>query len=308
MVGLGWARGANALVTVGLAAGLALAWPIGARAQDADATQTVPSVLPLQLASLPPRAALEDSERRAAEPFGLETSPVIGGGLLDKWNGVRRKLPRERRILARCRQGAACPPAARRFLAVIESARAQEGLERIAEVNRSVNLAIRPVDDMTQYGVPDLWASPLMTFQSNAGDCEDYAIAKYVALQELGFSEQDLRLVVVDLRATGEDHAVTAVRHDGRWLILDNLTPQMLEDVDVAELDPLFVLDRDGARRLMTAPTRPPAIDNVAAISSRMPDQMRARWRTRGAWVTVRTDGAEADAIRTRCGPDTSSP
>ena len=55
-----------------------------------------------------------------------------------------------------------------------------------------------------------------MAFASNAGDCEDYAIAKYVALQEIGIAAADLRLVVVHDEATKQDHAVAAVRYDGR--------------------------------------------------------------------------------------------
>ena len=36
-----------------------------------------------------------------------------------------------------------------------------------------------------------------VTFNTGAGDCEDYAIAKYVALQTAGISAEDLRIVVV---------------------------------------------------------------------------------------------------------------
>ena len=124
---------------------------------------------------------------RTSEPFGLQISSLVKGHLQSKWNSVKSKLPREHRILVHCRINAAtCPPAAKRFLTVIDKALTREGLLRIAEINRAINLDIRPVDDMTQYGVVDLWASPLMAFSSNAGDCEDYAIAKYVALREIG--------------------------------------------------------------------------------------------------------------------------
>jgi len=40
------------------------------------------------------------------------------------------------------------------------------------------------------------------------GDCEDYAIAKYVALREAGFPQDDLQLVLVRDRAVRQDHAV----------------------------------------------------------------------------------------------------
>jgi predicted transglutaminase-like cysteine proteinase len=50
------------------------------------------------------------------------------------------------------------------------------------------------MNDCTQYGYADFWASPLQTLGSGAGDCEDYAIVKYVALRGLGILPDDLRL------------------------------------------------------------------------------------------------------------------
>jgi predicted transglutaminase-like cysteine proteinase len=58
---------------------------------------------------------------------------------------------------------------------------------------------------VAQWGEVDVWSSPLVTFNTGAGDCEDYAIAKYVALQMTGISAEDLRIVVVlDLDRNGE--------------------------------------------------------------------------------------------------------
>ncbi len=97
--------------------------------------------------------------------------------------------------------------------------------------------------DLAQYGFPDIWASPLMTFGSGAGDCKDYAIAKYVALRETGLAPDDLRLVIVYNRSAHEDHMVAAARIDGRWLILDNRTMRLVVDHDIVDLTPLAVLD-----------------------------------------------------------------
>lgn len=194
----------------------------------------------------------------ADEPFGLEASAPIKGALQEKWAGVKRALPREANIMARCRDNfEACAPAAKRFLAVIERAVSRKDWARVAEVNRTINLTIKAVNDMTQYGVRDLWASPLMTFASGAGDCEDLAIAKYVALHEIGFSDDDLRLIIVRDHTANEDHAVTAIRYDGRWLILDNKKLDILEDRSIAEFDPLFVIDGDGIKRIEARSLKP---------------------------------------------------
>jgi len=90
------------------------------------------------------------------------------------------------KTVALCRfDRARCPSAAAlRFLSIIDSARGREGLARLGEINRSINLAIRPMSDLMQYHVEDLWSSPLATLAAGAGDCEDYAIAKFVALRE----------------------------------------------------------------------------------------------------------------------------
>ena len=55
-----------------------------------------------------------------------------------------------------------------------------------------------------------------------AGDCEDYAILKFLALRHAGVASADLKLLIVHDRPTRSDHAVVAVRLDERWLVLDN--------------------------------------------------------------------------------------
>jgi len=94
----------------------------------------------------------------SAEPFGLSVSRVFAGPLREKWRSVERKLDDERVQLALCdgdRERCASP-AALRFLAIVDSARERDGRARLGEVNRAVNLAIRPMSDqahMTEYWV-----------------------------------------------------------------------------------------------------------------------------------------------------------
>jgi predicted transglutaminase-like cysteine proteinase len=192
-----------------------------------------------------------DLIRKSAEPFGLSASRVSSGGLREKWMGVERKLDDERVQLALCDgDRARCvSPAALQFLAIVDNARAREGRARLGEINRAINLAIRPMSDMAQYGQIDVWSSPLDTFATGAGDCEDYAIAKFVALGMAGVSPDDLRIVVVRDTIYGEDHAVTMARLEGRWLTLDNRRMAMVEDADLRNSRPLFVIDDHGVMR-----------------------------------------------------------
>jgi predicted transglutaminase-like cysteine proteinase len=193
---------------------------------------------------------------RSAEPFGLSASTLSTGGLREKWLGLERKLDDERVQLALCDgdRDRCASPAALQFLAIVDSARARDGRARIGEINRAINLAIRPISDLAQYGAIDVWSSPLVTFTNGAGDCEDYAIAKFVALRQAGISPDDLRIVIMRDTIRSEDHAVTAVRLDGQWLTLDNRRMAMVEDAHVRNHRPLFVIDQDGVMQYVDTP------------------------------------------------------
>jgi predicted transglutaminase-like cysteine proteinase len=188
------------------------------------------------------------------EPFGLNTVPVSNGEVLSKWIGVEADIRAENDILSRCRASAElCPAAARRFLAIVDQGQAQTGRARIGIINRAINLAIRPMSDLAQWGVIDRWSAPLVTLTTGLGDCEDYAIAKYVALKEVGMAAEDVKLIIVRDLAVGGEHAVVAVRFDGHWIILDNRWLILVEDSQIRQMVPLFVLDQSGVREF--APT-----------------------------------------------------
>jgi predicted transglutaminase-like cysteine proteinase len=167
--------------------------------------------------------------------------------VLAKWTELQSRIVADQATLAACRSGiGVCPAAAQRLLSLIETGRHRHGRARLGEINRAVNLSIRPVSDWVQYGVEDFWAAPLATMSSGAGDCEDYAIVKYVALREAGVPEDDLHLVIVRDVKHQANHAVVAVRADDEWLILDNRTFIMLNADDARHYWPLFVLDARG--------------------------------------------------------------
>jgi predicted transglutaminase-like cysteine proteinase len=203
--------------------------------------------------------------RKSAEPFGLFVSKVSAGALREKWLGVERKLDDERVQLALCDgdRERCVSPAALQLLAIVDNARARDGRARLGEINRAINLAIRPMSDLAQYGQVDVWSSPLVTFATGAGDCEDYAIAKFVALRLAGVSPDDLRIVVTRDTIHGEDHAVAVARLDDRWLTLDNRRMAMVEDTDVRNIRPLFVIDQNDVMKYVD--TAPAMVLNDAA-------------------------------------------
>jgi predicted transglutaminase-like cysteine proteinase len=193
---------------------------------------------------------------RSTEPFGLGAWGLSAGTLSDKWQALARKLDDDRVQIALCDgdREHCVSPAALRFLAIVDQGRAREGRARLGEINRAINLAIRPVSDLQQYGEEDVWSSPLATFSHGAGDCEDYAIAKYVALRQAGIAARDLRIVILHDTLHREDHAVAAARLDGHWLMLDDQRMAMVEDADARFVRPLFVIDDTGIAKYAEAP------------------------------------------------------
>jgi predicted transglutaminase-like cysteine proteinase len=208
----------------------------------------------------------------SAEPFGLFTATLSAGGIVDKWLGVEHKLDDERVQLALCDgdRERCVSPAALQLLAIVDHARSREGRARLGEINRAINLAIRPMSDMAQYGQIDVWSSPLVTFTTGAGDCEDYAIAKYVALRLAGISSDDLRIVVMHNILRNEGHAVVAARLDGRWLTLDNNRMAMVEDSYLRNyFRPLFVIDQRSVMKYVDTPVMAsaPARDSAPSLA-----------------------------------------
>ena len=191
-----------------------------------------------------------DLEVRSDEPFGVATAALTKGAVLEKWLNVEREVDDERLVLRMCEENrTSCQsPTALQFLAIVDSGRTLEGRARIGNINRAINLKLKPMSDLALYGAEDVWSPPLATLAIGAGDCEDYAIAKFVALQEAGISPDDLRIVILRDDHREEDHAVVAARLDGNWLMLDNRHMAMVEDHDLRRYRPVFLVDRNGVK------------------------------------------------------------
>jgi predicted transglutaminase-like cysteine proteinase len=212
------------------------------------------------------RAGNLDTAGPPAEPFGLPAFALSGGGLRAKWLEVTRRIDDERVQLALCDgdRDHCASDAALKLLAIVDEGRSSEGRARLGQINRAINLAIYPMSDLAQYGEIDVWSSPLATFARGTGDCEDYAIAKFMALRLTGIPARDLRIVVLRDILQNEDHAVAAARLDGQWLLLDNRRMAMIDDTHVRNYRPLFVIDETTVMKYLD-------VSDVAAL----PDQDR---------------------------------
>jgi predicted transglutaminase-like cysteine proteinase len=102
-------------------------------------------------------------------------------------------------------------------------------------------------DDIIHWRVEDYWATPAETVASNGGDCEDYAIAKYFLLKELGVPLSRLRMVYVRAGRTAQAHMVLAYypRPDAEPLILDNLDDRVLLASSRQDLAPVYSFNEE---------------------------------------------------------------
>lgn len=241
------------VMPVAFAAGLIVCLGTGAVGYEPDSAANA-RLVPIAAAMPAILGNIDTNNQHAAEPPASFTPRAQDSPLWQKWRAAEAAIAADRATLARCR---AEPQSCRslqavRFNAIVDAARMRAGRARIGEINRAINLAIKAVPDAIRHGIADVWSPPLDTFAAGAGDCEDYAIAKYAALREAEIASADLRLLIVRNDAMRQDHAVLAVRHEGRWLILDNRRMAMVEDRHF-DLRPLFAFDRDGVRSLVPA-------------------------------------------------------
>ncbi len=139
---------------------------------------------------------------------------------------------------------------AQALVGLIERMSAQDEERRLTAANNFFNQRIAFKDDPEVWGVPDYWAAPLESLEKRAGDCEDYAIAKYFALASSGVPVSRLRMVYVRARLSGQSlaHMVLAYYAEpgAEPLILDNLRPDVLPASRRSDLTPVFSFNTEG--------------------------------------------------------------
>lgn len=97
--------------------------------------------------------------------------------------------------------------------------------EKLEIVNQFYNTRIRYDADLNVWGVKEYWAAPDELMQRGAGDCEDFAIAKYLTLRDSGIDDTRLQIVYGRLVTTEEAHMV--VSYDATF-ILDNRVDEIM--------------------------------------------------------------------------------
>ena len=172
--------------------------------------------------------------------FGTAELRAESHQALPKWRDVLEKIENERDVYNKCSSNAKeCPTrGVMAWQALLEGLEGAAPREQVSKINRFVNQwRYRP--DSENYGRSDYWASPI-EFIRRSGDCEDYAIMKYVSLRSVGFPVERLRMVVVQDTLRDLAHAVLAVYLDDDVVILDNLTNAVLSHDRVFQYVPYY--------------------------------------------------------------------
>lgn len=107
-------------------------------------------------------------------------------------------------------------------------------------VNRTVNSAMTYRPDTAVWGVSDYWATPSEMARKGAGDCEDFAIAKYWALRNLGMPDDKLQLVLLQDTRRQLFHAVLIAHTSAGRYVLDNVSDRLMADTAYAQYQPIM--------------------------------------------------------------------
>lgn len=119
--------------------------------------------------------------------------------------------------------------------------------EKLYGVNRFFN-RFDFVDDLVHWKQKDYWATPIEFIATGAGDCEDYTIAKYFSLIELGIPEEKLRLMYVTALELRQPHMVLAYYETPSSipLVLDNINRRIMPANKRRDLSPIYSFNGNG--------------------------------------------------------------
>jgi predicted transglutaminase-like cysteine proteinase len=208
-----------------------------------------------------------------------------------KWTETMARYGRERRQEnALCENGDCALVRWREFLATLKG---QDAPAQLRAVNAYFNkLPYRT--DLDNYGSEDYWATPRELF-ARGGDCEDYAIAKYLSLRALGWPAERLRVVVVHDNARDLVHAALIAYHGGDAYLLDIEIAEVTSHRNVARYVPIFSISDTGwwsykpvapvdvAKAVSRDPATTPPVEVVKAVtrvSATTPPVLPVAWRS----------------------------
>jgi predicted transglutaminase-like cysteine proteinase len=155
-----------------------------------------------------------------------------------------KKFPKWNDMLRRWKNGASCENATcttKGWQKLIDSLQGQDLATQLKVVNREMNL--HPyILDINNWGKEDYWETPF-EFLKKSGDCEDFAISKYMALKALGVPIDDMRVVALRDLNLNLGHAVLVVYVDNVPMLLDNQIGTVVPANSVKHYQPVYSIN-----------------------------------------------------------------
>jgi len=164
------------------------------------------------------------AQQRVELGFTTSVSPRLVDTHARRFGAPSRKRIEEWKAYAAKRRGGGAPE-----------------MDLLAEVNRTLN-RVPFIDDSKHWGEADYWATPSESVASNGADCEDFTIAKYFMLKELGVPIARLRMTYVKSLKLNQAHMVLAYypRPESDPLVLDNLEDTVRPASQRSDLVPVY--------------------------------------------------------------------
>ncbi|MFJ4353723.1 cysteine protease LapG [Pseudomonas sp. NPDC089428] len=121
-------------------------------------------------------------------------------------------------------------------------------LQRLQVVNLFINQQLRYVEDIDLWHEVDYWATPIQALIKGAGDCEDYAIAKYFSLRRMGIAAEKLRITYVKALRQNRAHMVLTYYStpQAQPLVLDSLMDAIKPASQRTDLLPVYAFNGEG--------------------------------------------------------------
>ncbi len=129
----------------------------------------------------------------------------------------------------------------KKWVVFLDGLKGKSKLDQVKAVNKFMNKS-KYIQDNKNWGVKDYWASP-GEFINKFGDCEDYAIAKYMALKYLGHDPQKMRIVAVKDMNLKVGHAILAYYTGKKILILDNQIKIVADSRKIRHYKPVYSIN-----------------------------------------------------------------
>lgn len=161
-----------------------------------------------------------------------------------KWTGMLERFDREH-----AEADPECQPTRftrcyyKSWQSVIADNQGLDMRSQIEAVHRHMNRSPY-ITDPRNWGKKDYWETPGEFFRKD-GDCEDYAIIKYLTLKALGVDPTIMRIVVVQDLNLDIPHAVLVIEFEGQTLILDNQIAQVVDSRSVHHYRPIYSINEN---------------------------------------------------------------